>query len=83
MFDRGALVLGMKADINLIDFDRLDLSTPKVINDLPAGGRRLVQTAQGYVSTLVSGQVVMQEGKPTGVLPGKLVRVGELSAEVA
>ena len=74
---------GMKADINLIDFDRLDLSTPKVINDLPAGGRRLVQTAQGYVSTFVSGQVVMQEGKPTGVLPGKLVRGGELSAEVA
>ena len=83
MFDRGALVPGMKADINLIDFDRLDLSTPKVINDLPAGGRRLVQTAQGYVSTLVSGQVVMQEGKPTGVLPGKLVRGGELSAELA
>ena len=74
MFDRGALVPGMKADINLIDFEKLDLTAPQVVHDLPAGGRRLVQHAKGYVSTLVSGQVVMQEGEATGALPGKLVR---------
>ena len=76
MFDRGAIKPGMKADINLIDFDRLELSAPTLIHDLPAGGRRLVQTAQGYVATLVSGQVVMQDGQATGSLPGQLVRSG-------
>jgi N-acyl-D-aspartate/D-glutamate deacylase len=74
MFDRGVLVPGMKADINLIDFDKLDLSAPQVVNDLPAGGRRLVQKARGYVATMVNGQVVMQEGESTGALPGELVR---------
>ena len=74
MTDRGALLPGMKADINLIDFDKLGLSTPEMIYDLPAGGRRLVQRASGYVATLVSGDVVMEEGKATGALPGKLVR---------
>jgi N-acyl-D-aspartate/D-glutamate deacylase len=76
LFDRGAIKPGMKADINLIDFDQLDLSIPMVINDLPSGGRRLVQTAKGYFATLVSGQVVMRNGSPTGDLPGKLVRSG-------
>jgi N-acyl-D-aspartate/D-glutamate deacylase len=66
----------MKADINLIDDERLDLSAPTLLHDLPAGGRRLVQTAQGYVATLVSGEVVMQEGQATGALPGQLVRAG-------
>jgi len=74
MFDRGALVPGMKADINIIDFEKLDLTAPQVVHDLPAGGRRLVQHAKGYVATLVRGQVVMQEGEITGALPGKLVR---------
>ncbi len=74
MLDRGALQVGMKADINLIDFDQLDLSVPMVINDLPAGGRRLVQKAKGYVSTIISGEVVMEQGEATGALPGKLVR---------
>ena len=74
MFDRGALVPGMKADINIIDFDKLDLSAPQIVNDLPAGGRRLVQKAKGYVSTIVSGQVVMEQGQATGSLPGQLVR---------
>jgi N-acyl-D-aspartate/D-glutamate deacylase len=76
MFDRGVIQPGMKADINLIDVERLDLSAPTLLHDLPAGGRRLVQTAQGYVATLVSGQVVMQEGQATGALPGQLVRAG-------
>ncbi|MEO8203795.1 MAG: amidohydrolase family protein [Betaproteobacteria bacterium] len=74
MTDRGALLPGMKADINLIDFDKLGLTTPEMIYDLPAGGRRLVQRASGYVATLVSGEVVTEEGKATGALPGRLVR---------
>jgi len=74
MFDRGALIPGMKADFNLIDFEKLDLTAPQVVHDLPAGGRRLVQHAKGYVATIVSGQVVMQEGEATGALPGQLVR---------
>jgi N-acyl-D-amino-acid deacylase len=72
--DRGAVKPGMKADLNLLDFEKLSLSTPEMLYDLPAGGRRLVQRASGYVSTLVSGEVVMEEGKPTGALPGRLVR---------
>ncbi len=72
--DRGALLPGMKADINLIDYDKLGLSTPQMLYDLPAGGRRLVQKASGYVATLVSGEVVTEEGVATGALPGRLVR---------
>ena len=74
MMDRGALTPGMKADINLIDYDKLGMSTPKVTYDLPAGGRRLVQSASGYVATFVSGELVMQDGRATGALPGRLVR---------
>ncbi len=72
--DRGALLPGMKADLNLIDFAKLGLSTPEMVHDLPAGGRRLVQHASGYEATLVSGEVVMQGGQATGALPGRLVR---------
>jgi N-acyl-D-aspartate/D-glutamate deacylase len=72
--DRGALQPGMRADINLIDFDQLNLTRPELTNDLPAGGRRLVQHASGYVQTLVAGQVVMENGQATGALPGRLVR---------
>lgn len=72
--DRGALLPGMKADLNLIDFAKLDLSTPQMVHDLPAGGRRLVQHASGYEATIVSGEVVAEKGKPTGALPGRLVR---------
>ena len=74
MMDRGALTPGMKADINLIDYDKLGMSTPKVTYDLPAGGRRLVQSASGYVATFVSGELVMEDGRATGALPGRLVR---------
>ncbi len=72
--DRGALLPGMKADLNLIDFEMLDLSTPQMVHDLPAGGRRLVQHASGYEATIVSGEVVAEKGKATGALPGRLVR---------
>ncbi|MCX8133802.1 MAG: amidohydrolase family protein [Roseococcus sp.] len=72
--DRGRIAPGLKADINLIDFDRLALRRPEMRYDLPAGGKRLVQGAEGYVATLVSGEVVHREGEATGALPGRLVR---------
>jgi N-acyl-D-aspartate/D-glutamate deacylase len=72
--DRGALVPGRKADLNLIDPDALALAHPEIVYDLPAGGKRLVQRARGYRATLVSGEVVLENGEPTGALPGKLVR---------
>ncbi len=74
LHDRGLLKPGLKADINIIDFDRLKLDMPHFVFDLPAGGRRLTQGAEGYVATLVSGQAIMENGKPTGAMPGKLVR---------
>ena len=74
--DRGALTPGMKADINLIDFANLRANAPQMLYDLPAGGRRLVQTANGYQATFVSGELVMEQGKATGALPGRLVRGG-------
>jgi len=78
LLDRGVLAAGYKADINIIDFDRLKLHRPEVHYDLPAGGRRLMQFADGYVATLVSGTIVYQEGKPTGARPGRLVRGKQL-----
>jgi len=72
--DRGILAPGYKADINIIDYDKVALDQPKVIYDLPAGGRRLDQTAQGYAAMIVSGKVVYRNGQPTGELPGRLVR---------
>ncbi|MEM1436122.1 MAG: amidohydrolase family protein [Pseudomonadota bacterium] len=72
--DRGQLAPGFKADINIIDFDHLTLHEPTVINDLPAGGRRLIQKASGYETTLVSGSVAFRNGEPTGALNGRLVR---------
>jgi N-acyl-D-amino-acid deacylase len=72
--DRGVLALGKKGDLNVIDFGRLSLHTPRVAHDLPAGGRRLLQAADGYVATVVSGQVTRRDGKDTGARPGRLVR---------
>ncbi|MBB5406329.1 N-acyl-D-aspartate/D-glutamate deacylase [Paraburkholderia sp. HC6.4b] len=74
MTDRGELKEGLKADINVIDYQRLTLYAPKPVFDLPAGGRRLVQTADGYVATLVAGQVTYRNGEHTGALPGRLQR---------
>ena len=72
--DRGAIAPGMKADLNVIDFDALRVEAPRMAFDLPAGGKRLLQGAEGYVATIVSGEIVYRNGRPTGALPGKLVR---------
>jgi len=74
MYDRGTLEPGMKADVNLIDFNGLELNHPEMINDLPAGMPRLMQTAKGYVATFVSGEAVQENGHETGARPGKIVR---------
>jgi N-acyl-D-amino-acid deacylase len=74
--DRGRLQPGKRADINLIDFDRLHLRAPEVTNDLPAGGKRLVQRVEGYEATLVAGTPVFERGEYTGAKPGRLVRRG-------
>ncbi|MDL4820158.1 N-acyl-D-amino-acid deacylase family protein [Actinomadura opuntiae] len=72
--DRGVIAEGMKADLNLIDFDRIANRRPEMLYDLPAGGRRLVQRADGYLATFVSGTQVFADGEHTGELPGRLVR---------
>ncbi len=74
LHDRGMIAPGMKADINLIDFDLLGLEHPEIVFDLPAGGRRLLQRATGYRMTIVSGEVTFEDGEPTGAMPGHLVR---------
>jgi len=72
--DRGLLAEGMKADINIIDFEKLQLHTPHIVHDLPAGGKRFLQNAEGIMATFVSGQMIYENGEATGVLPGKLIR---------
>ena len=74
LFDRGEIKPGMLADINIIDFEQLNVSHPKMIHDLPLGGRRLVQDATGYVATIKSGEIISENGKATGALPGNLIR---------
>ena len=74
LHDRGVIRKGAKADINVIDYGRLKLHAPEVVYDLPSKGRRLIQKTDGYVATLVNGQVVTREGQATGALPGRLVR---------
>ncbi len=72
--DRGRIAVGYKADLNVIDADALRLHRPVVVADLPAGGRRLDQTADGYVATIVSGEVIAENGVPTDARPGALIR---------
>jgi N-acyl-D-aspartate/D-glutamate deacylase len=75
--DRGRLAPGLRADVNLIDFDNLRLHQPEVVHDLPAGGRRFVQRADGYRATFVAGTPVFENGEDTGARPGRLVRAGQ------
>jgi N-acyl-D-aspartate/D-glutamate deacylase len=72
--DRGLIAPGMLADINVIDLDRLSLSPPQIVQDLPAGGTRLLQAAHGYRWTIKSGVVTFEDGEWTGLLPGRLLR---------
>jgi N-acyl-D-aspartate/D-glutamate deacylase len=74
LLDRGVVAPGYKADLNVIDYDRLRLRSPEVVYDLPSGGRRLIQRADGYEATIVSGVPVYRDGEATGALPGRLVR---------
>ncbi len=74
LFDRGRLAPGYLADLNIIDFERLELKAPHMVYDLPTGARRLMQEAEGYVATIKSGTVIYRNGAATGSLPGKLVR---------
>jgi N-acyl-D-aspartate/D-glutamate deacylase len=74
LLDRGVLAPGYRADVNLIDFDALRPRRPEMRHDLPAGGKRLLQRADGYVATVVHGEVTYERGEPTDALPGRLVR---------
>lgn len=78
--DRGLLQPGYRADLNVIDYDGLKLHTPHIVHDLPAGGRRLMQHADGYEATLVAGDVIQRHGKATGARPGRLVRGAQAAA---
>ena len=74
--DRGRIAVGQRADLNLIDPHRLAVGTPRIVRDLPAGGRRLLQVGQGYLATWVAGQAVQLGGEVTAARPGRLVRLG-------
>lgn len=75
LHDRGTLAAGQRADINVIDPKRLGVGAPRLVNDLPAGGKRFLQKAEGYVGTWVNGQAVQREGQITAARPGRLVRM--------
>ena len=77
LFDRGLIAPGYRADLNVIDYDNLTLKAPGVAYDLPTGGRRLIQRAEGYTATIVAGQVTYRNGTPTDALPGRLLRGGQ------
>ncbi|MGA7429876.1 MAG: amidohydrolase family protein, partial [Xanthobacteraceae bacterium] len=74
--DRGRLAPGLRADVNLIDFDGLQVQKPELVHDMPAGGRRFVQRVQGYEATFVAGEQIFERGEHTGAMPGRLVRAG-------
>jgi N-acyl-D-aspartate/D-glutamate deacylase len=72
--DRGIVAPGYRADLNVIAYDRLKLKSPEVVHDLPAGGRRLIQRAEGYSATIAGGAITYRDGEWTGALPGRLLR---------
>ncbi len=72
--DRGVIAPGFRADLNIIDFDQLALEDPAMVYDLPAGGKRLIQKARGYVATICKGEVTYEHGVHTGAMPGRLLR---------
>ncbi len=80
LHDRGRLAPGLRADVNVIDFDGLQVKKPEIVHDMPANGRRFIQRVNGYEATIVAGQPVFERGEHTGALPGKLVRSGQIGA---
>ena len=78
--DRGVIARGAKADLNVIDLERLQLHLPEIVRDLPAGGRRLTQRATGYDATIVSGEIIRRGDRSTGATPGRLVRGAQKAA---
>jgi N-acyl-D-aspartate/D-glutamate deacylase len=81
--DRGTLEVGKRADLNIIDFNRLTLLRPYMVNDLPAGGARYLQDADGYDFTVVNGVVTRRDGKDTGARPGRLARSTKTQAQTS
>jgi N-acyl-D-aspartate/D-glutamate deacylase len=75
--DRGRLAPGLRADVNLIDFDRLQVQKPELVHDMPASGRRFIQRVDGYEATICAGAPIFERGEHTGAMPGKLVRAGK------
>jgi N-acyl-D-aspartate/D-glutamate deacylase len=74
--DRGRLAPGLRADVNVIDYERLQVRKPELVHDMPAGGRRFVQKVEGYEATIVAGTPIFERGEHTGALPGRLIRAG-------
>ena len=74
LLDRGRIAAGYRADINLIDYDNLDVLLPEMVWDLPTGARRIMQRANGFVATFVAGKQTIDHDELTGILPGRLVR---------
>jgi N-acyl-D-aspartate/D-glutamate deacylase len=74
--DRGVIAVGQRADLNIIDPQRLSVGSPTLVRDLPAGGKRFLQKGEGYVGTWVAGQRVLHDGAVTAARPGRLVRAG-------
>ena len=74
--DRGTIAVGKRADINVIDFDKLALEMPAIVNDLPGGGPRMLQKSRGYLATAVNGIVTRRNDADTGARPGRLIRAG-------
>jgi N-acyl-D-aspartate/D-glutamate deacylase len=77
MRDRGVVAAGYRADLNVIDYDELRLHEPEMVYDLPAGGKRIIQRADGYRATVCGGEVTYEFGEHTGAMPGRLVRGGQ------
>ena len=74
--DRGTIAVGQRADLNVIDPQRLSVGVPALVRDLPAGGKRFLQKGVGYLGTWVAGQAVQRDGEITAARPGRLVRAG-------
>ena len=81
--DRGRLQAGLRADVNVIDFNRLQMRKPELVHDMPANGRRFIQRVEGYETTIVAGTPIFERGEHTGALPGKLVRAGREAQAIA